>query len=145
MPPPDVPHGFGESLLRYIEFVGPTSCGSSRLMRLRSCGPLFVRSSAMCSLLVESSTRSHPAWFRLDPAVRSLGTPFRRSQCPRTQQRGRPRWRLAPARSSYMVGYLGCFAREEPPMEEQQFFFFSSRRRHTRLQGDWSSDVCSSD
>src|SRR5205807_10115469 len=25
------------------------------------------------------------------------------------------------------------------------FFFFSSRRRHTRLQGGWSSDVCSSD
>src|SRR5256885_6776658 len=24
-------------------------------------------------------------------------------------------------------------------------FFFSSRSRHTRLQGDWSSDVCSSD
>src|SRR5256885_9465832 len=24
-------------------------------------------------------------------------------------------------------------------------FFMSSRRRHTRLQGDWSSDVCSSD
>src|SRR5256885_7090665 len=28
---------------------------------------------------------------------------------------------------------------------ELMFFFFSSRRRHTRLQGDWSSDVCSSD
>src|SRR5256885_7602404 len=27
----------------------------------------------------------------------------------------------------------------------RSFFFFSSRRRHTRLQGDWSSDVCSSD
>src|SRR5256885_15824823 len=26
-----------------------------------------------------------------------------------------------------------------------RLFFFSSRRRHTRLQGDWSSDVCSSD
>src|SRR5256885_1130779 len=26
-----------------------------------------------------------------------------------------------------------------------KIFFFSSRRRHTRLQGDWSSDVCSSD
>src|SRR5256885_12362988 len=26
-----------------------------------------------------------------------------------------------------------------------QVSFFSSRRRHTRLQGDWSSDVCSSD
>src|SRR5574337_1347488 len=25
------------------------------------------------------------------------------------------------------------------------FFFFSSRRRHTRVSGDWSSDVCSSD
>src|SRR5256885_10886803 len=28
---------------------------------------------------------------------------------------------------------------------QERFFFFSSRRRHTRLQGDWSSDVCSSD
>src|SRR5256885_7047545 len=28
---------------------------------------------------------------------------------------------------------------------EDRRFFFSSRRRHTRLQGDWSSDVCSSD
>src|SRR5688500_20394106 len=26
-----------------------------------------------------------------------------------------------------------------------EYFFFSSRRRHTRLQGDWSSDMCSSD
>src|SRR5256885_5645299 len=30
-------------------------------------------------------------------------------------------------------------------MQECLVFFFSSRRRHTRLQGDWSSDVCSSD
>src|SRR5256885_16415597 len=30
-------------------------------------------------------------------------------------------------------------------MGDVVFFFFSSRRRHTRLQGDWSSDVCSSD
>src|SRR6516162_3253512 len=36
-----------------------------------------------------------------------------------------------------------CFLmRSTAPMS---FFFFSSRRRHTRLQGDWSSDVCSSD
>src|SRR5256885_8172962 len=28
---------------------------------------------------------------------------------------------------------------------KKNLFFFSSRRRHTRLQGDWSSDVCSSD
>src|SRR5256885_3555435 len=31
----------------------------------------------------------------------------------------------------------------DPPGTE--LFFFSSRRRHTILQGDWSSDVCSSD
>src|SRR5215467_4951209 len=30
-------------------------------------------------------------------------------------------------------------------MMYMSFFFFSSRRRHTSLQGDWSSDVCSSD
>src|SRR2546426_9321487 len=30
-------------------------------------------------------------------------------------------------------------------MSSLVLFFFSSRRRHTRLQGDWSSDVCSSD
>src|SRR5688500_20326272 len=30
-------------------------------------------------------------------------------------------------------------------MDTNTHFFFSSRRRHTRLQGDWSSDVCSSD
>src|SRR5256885_11173257 len=29
--------------------------------------------------------------------------------------------------------------------DKRELFFFSSRRRHTRLQGDWSSDVCSSD
>src|ERR671918_1708756 len=28
---------------------------------------------------------------------------------------------------------------------DRSISFFSSRRRHTRLQGDWSSDVCSSD
>src|SRR5256885_10262569 len=36
----------------------------------------------------------------------------------------------------------------EPPEADWRrdvVFFFSSRRRHTRLQGDWSSDVCSSD
>src|SRR5256885_10064006 len=31
------------------------------------------------------------------------------------------------------------------PQHTHIIFFFSSRRRHTRLQGDWSSDVCSSD
>src|SRR5688500_19285589 len=32
-----------------------------------------------------------------------------------------------------------------PTLRDASGFFFSSRRRHTRLQGDWSSDVCSSD
>src|SRR5256885_11359866 len=48
-----------------------------------------------------------------------------------------------------------CFSRELSPACRRLWpgervsychcFFFSSRRRHTRLQGDWSSDVCSSD
>src|SRR5256885_8721204 len=44
---------------------------------------------------------------------------------------------IAPTSSSFLLSsrYLYSFF----------FFFFSSRRRHTRLQGDWSSDVCSSD
>src|SRR3989454_5886338 len=33
----------------------------------------------------------------------------------------------------------------EVVLDGSWIFFFSSRRRHTRLQGDWSSDVCSSD
>src|SRR5256885_4145243 len=38
-----------------------------------------------------------------------------------------------------------CFWRSRTIQALLYFFFFSSRRRHTRLQGDWSSDVCSSD
>src|SRR5205807_4180240 len=34
---------------------------------------------------------------------------------------------------------------DQMAVRDGAFFFFSSRRRHTRLQGDWSSDVCSSD
>src|SRR5256885_7471091 len=41
-----------------------------------------------------------------------------------------------------VIGVFGFIERE---VEYDVFFFFSSRRRHTRLQGDWSSDVCSSD
>src|SRR5256885_5977982 len=50
--------------------------------------------------------------------------------------RGRRRagecWTVAPAMVTRVASSPLCF-------------FFSSRRRHTRLQGDWSSDVCSSD
>src|SRR5256885_13186151 len=38
-----------------------------------------------------------------------------------------------------------CIENLEWRLHASVFFFFSSRRRHTRLQGDWSSDVCSSD
>src|SRR6266446_9240362 len=41
------------------------------------------------------------------------------------------------------LDFVGC-SRFPAPVEFI-VFFFSSRRRHTRLQGDWSSDVCSSD
>src|SRR5256885_1369894 len=37
----------------------------------------------------------------------------------------------------YGSSHIGATAKD--------IFFFSSRRRHAILQGDWSSDVCSSD
>src|SRR5256885_12891838 len=40
---------------------------------------------------------------------------------------------------------MGVFLHRIDVVVEVLAFFFSSRRRHTRLQGDWSSDVCSSD
>src|SRR5688500_19998801 len=40
--------------------------------------------------------------------------------------------------------YDGVIAAPRPSFNSSSFFF-SSRRRHTILQGDWSSDVCSSD
>src|SRR5256885_8687261 len=38
---------------------------------------------------------------------------------------------------AHLRGQKGALARVS--------LFFTGRRRHTRLQGDWSSDVCSSD
>src|SRR5256885_8096323 len=49
-----------------------------------------------------------------------------------------------------MTATIDTFAEKDPSLKYELVcalfvFFFSSRRRHTRLQGDWSSDVCSSD
>src|SRR5256885_4544298 len=44
----------------------------------------------------------------------------------------------------YITSYVNTFTMRERRLYRCSFFF-SSRRRHTRLQGDWSSDVCSSD
>src|SRR2546426_6315560 len=41
--------------------------------------------------------------------------------------------------------YVGVLGDQRRVIVYPVRFFFSSRRRHTRLQGDWSSDVCSSD
>src|SRR5256885_338986 len=50
--------------------------------------------------------------------------------------------RLSPLRSGLAIDSTVDIVTFYVP---HRFFFFSSRRRHTRLQGDWSSDVCSSD
>src|SRR5256885_12812935 len=49
------------------------------------------------------------------------------------------------ARGECQPGLSGTNTGVMTSLHERCFFFFSSRRRHTRLQGDWSSDVCSSD
>src|SRR5256885_4027955 len=43
------------------------------------------------------------------------------------------------------VEWIATARRDGETRRVPAYFFFSSRRRHTRLQGDWSSDVCSSD
>src|SRR5256885_5600118 len=52
-------------------------------------------------------------------------------------------------RSSYhnrdVGGEVDRPSRRGSRLSSVSVFFLSSRRRHTRLQGDWSSDVCSSD
>src|SRR5256885_5449095 len=50
----------------------------------------------------------------------------------------------ARARMALVLRYYSDMSYDEIA-DELGVFFFSSRRRHTRLQGDWSSDVCSSD
>src|SRR6266446_7201865 len=55
---------------------------------------------------------------------------------------------LQDARGTTLVTYAVPQGQARNPLVDrlqEHEFFFSSRRRHTRLQGDWSSDVCSSD
>src|SRR5256885_13011252 len=52
---------------------------------------------------------------------------------------------LADLRGFDAVMHLAALSNDPVGDVNPQCFFFSSRRRHTRLQGDWSSDVCSSD
>src|ERR1039457_4186891 len=44
-----------------------------------------------------------------------------------------------------LEGRVGTTGNRSKKLGGILLLFFSSRRRHTRLQGDWSSDVCSSD
>src|SRR6202034_785131 len=50
-----------------------------------------------------------------------------------------------PDRRSWMALMSHLVGLPHPTRWPRRKFLFSSRRRHTRLQGDWSSDVCSSD
>src|SRR5256885_12431898 len=65
----------------------------------------------------------------------------------RHQQRGK-RCRLTfsrqPAVRRLLEGHKGCYE-FRGLLLDVKLFYFSSRRRHPNLQGDWSSDVCSSD
>src|SRR5205807_2624332 len=51
------------------------------------------------------------------------------------------------SKKSVRVEFEACdvYVVRRKKKKKRGLFYFSSRRRHTRLQGDWSSDVCSSD
>src|SRR5256885_8806748 len=59
----------------------------------------------------------------------------------------RLRWQTRRRRTNnrHETSHKHRVGRGQAGLGSKSFFFFSSRRRHTRLQGDWSSDVCSSD
>src|SRR5256885_1700951 len=80
--------------------------------------------------------RTRPAT-TCDPArTQSFSSPHRTPRTLRTNL-------IRPLASTILLSSLPTLARS--PRRMSIIFFFSSRRRHTRLQGDWSSDVCSSD
>src|ERR1039457_6503862 len=56
-----------------------------------------------------------------------------------------PNGRPSPPRPSSLVPQKSLTGASAGGKPRRLWVFFSSRRRHTRLQGDWSSDVCSSD
>src|SRR5256885_9731319 len=87
-------------------------------------GGVTVRNGRMCSRSITN------AFARADSnAMRNLGVKVDQSDTHVFQFHGEA--------MAYTVGELA--------LQQAIDFFFSSRRRHTRLQGDWSSDVCSSD
>src|SRR5256885_10045628 len=92
------------------------------------------------------------AWYRehlgMDPSWEG-GVTFQWRDAQRPGRAGQPIWSPFPADTDYFEPckepYLINYIVEDLEALLAQLCFFSSRRRHTRLQGDWSSDVCSSD
>src|ERR1039457_3250136 len=55
-------------------------------------------------------------------------------------------WRWNALGGNRRIAVVGvCGVEDDVGVVGTSNLFLSSRRRHTRLQGDWSSDVCSSD
>src|ERR1022692_3574007 len=87
---------------------------------------------------------------RVNEMVRTLARELPDTARDRTALKLTLRKRQDKAREYFdeLAGKFGrshCPGRSWEALAHTLIFFFSSRRRHTRLQGDWSSDVCSSD
>src|SRR5256885_2730071 len=94
---------------------------------------------------------TEPTIVRLPPNVVESASTFhikagsanRAIQLPGTNTKGTFEKTFDPTTEN-QVRFHACAGALDPKIGCNRFFF-SSRRRHTRLQGDWSSDVCSSD
>src|SRR5688500_18356582 len=90
-----------------------------------------------------------PAW-PSPPAATTFSSrsTFRSRPAPRSEERrvGKERTARRQARREPLSQQHHAHRRHADELRStSSYFFFSSRRRHTRLQGDWSSDVCSTD
>src|ERR1022692_4438861 len=130
--------------------------------RLPGGGPRYGREGRCRTQLILHSSRSSYILPRVLPSRITAPAPETFRRCDRDflvgiRPRQRIRLRSNPRNSCiYPVQFFfssrrvhtrlqGDWSSDVCSSDLVAFFFFSSRRRHTRLQGDWSSDVCSSD
>src|ERR1022692_3230359 len=130
---------FSDNLSERICFRMSAGVQQGRWLWLAPIGYLNVKENGASSLRVDEARAELicKAFELVAPRTYTLEEVLRRiTLLGLTTRRGRPLTKQTLSRLLRNQIYAGWVV---------SGVFFSSRRRHTRLQGDWSSDVCSSD